>query len=222
MSRKSIPGHPECQHKSSRGGKRWVWFIVLLTVLGIFPLPAPSHAQTPSNEAEARARELLAQLSPEEKIGQLFLVTFQGRDVGSNTPIYTLITRYHVGGVVLSATNDNFVGPDGTVAQTAELIRNLQQVAWDASQTPAIDPRTGQATRWAYIPLFVGISQEGDLYPNDQIFNGMTPLPSAMAIGATWKPTLAEQVGQVLGKELYALGFNLYLGPSLDVLDVPT
>ncbi len=221
MSRASILGHSEYQHKSSRGGKRWVWFLVLLAGLGIFPLPAPSRAQISSNEAEARARELLAQLTPEEKIGQLFLVTFQGRDVGPNTPIYTLITRYHVGGVVLSAANDNFVGPDGTVAQTADLIRNLQQVAWDASQTPIIDPRTGQLTRWAYIPLFVGISQEGDLYPNDQIFNGVTPLPSAMAIGATWKPALAEQVGQVLGKELYALGFNLYLGPSLDVLDVP-
>ncbi|WP_299024398.1 glycoside hydrolase family 3 N-terminal domain-containing protein [uncultured Thermanaerothrix sp.] len=180
-----------------------------------------SFAQTPSNNAEERARELLARLSPEERVGQLFLVSFQGREVGSNTPIYRLITRYHVGGVILSAANDNFTGPEGTVAQTAALIRNLQQVAWDATQSPSVDARSGQPLALTYIPLFVGISQEGDLYPNDQIFNGMTPLPSAMAIGATWKPALAEQVGQVLGKELYALGFNLYLGPSLDVLDVP-
>lgn len=212
---------------TSEGGS-WVWYfrggvwllgLVLAALLGWSP--ARSFAQTPSNNAEERARELLARLSPEEKVGQLFLVSFQGREVGSNTPIYTLITRYHVGGVILSAANDNFTGPEGTVAQTAALIRNLQQVAWDATQSPSVDARSGQPITLTYIPLFVGISQEGDLYPNDQIFNGMTPLPSAMAIGATWKPTLAEQVGQVLGKELYALGFNLYLGPSLDVLDVP-
>jgi len=202
----------------------WVVRIGLL-ILALMALlgrsPTRSLAQTSPNSAEARARELLARLSPEEKVGQLFLVGFQGRDVSPGTPIHTLITRYHIGGVVLSAANDNFTGPEGTVAQTAALIRNLQQVAWDITQTPAMDVRSGQPLALTYIPLLVGISQEGDLYPNDQIFNGVTPLPGAMAVGATWKPALAEQVGQVLGKELYALGFNLYLGPSLDVLDVP-
>jgi beta-N-acetylhexosaminidase len=42
-----------------------------------------------------------------------------------------------------------------------------------------------------------------------------------MAIGATWKTELAEEVGQVLGSELSALGFNLLLGPSLDVVESP-
>jgi beta-N-acetylhexosaminidase len=42
-----------------------------------------------------------------------------------------------------------------------------------------------------------------------------------MAIGATWDTELARQVGAVLGRELSALGFNLYLGPSLDVVEEP-
>ena len=42
-----------------------------------------------------------------------------------------------------------------------------------------------------------------------------------MAIGATWKTELAQQVGSVLGSELSALGFNLLLGPSLDVVESP-
>ncbi len=71
------------------------------------------------------------------------------------------------------------------------------------------------------MPLFVGISQEGDGTPNDQILSGLTPLPNAMAIGATWKTEIAQQVGEVMGSELSALGFNLYLGPSLDVVDSP-
>jgi beta-N-acetylhexosaminidase len=42
-----------------------------------------------------------------------------------------------------------------------------------------------------------------------------------MAIGATWVPDLARQVGFVAGSELSALGINLLLGPSLDVLESP-
>jgi beta-N-acetylhexosaminidase len=74
----------------------------------------------------------------------------------------------------------------------------------------------------AYVPLFVGIEQEGDGYPYDQILNGLTAMPSAMALGATWRPELAQRVGEVQGEELAVLGINLYMGPSLDVLDMPT
>ena len=42
-----------------------------------------------------------------------------------------------------------------------------------------------------------------------------------MAIGATWTPTLADSLGQAMGKELQAVGVNLLLGPPLDVLDTP-
>jgi beta-N-acetylhexosaminidase len=42
-----------------------------------------------------------------------------------------------------------------------------------------------------------------------------------MSIGATWQPDLARRSGEVMGRELTALGFNLYLGLSLDVLSAP-
>jgi beta-N-acetylhexosaminidase len=42
-----------------------------------------------------------------------------------------------------------------------------------------------------------------------------------MALGATWDTNIASSVGQVLGKELSALGINLLLGPALDVLEDP-
>ena len=72
-----------------------------------------------------------------------------------------------------------------------------------------------------YVPLFIGISQAGDVYPGDQIISGMTPLPSQMAIGATSDSRLAEESGILLGKELAELGFNLVMNPSLDVLEGP-
>ncbi len=172
------------------------------------------------------AKTLLDRMTPEERVGQLFLVTFNGYEAApsnqiaqSNAKIYNLISKYHIGGVVLLASNDNFVGSDQTLPVAQSLTGQLQIDEYNASQQEITDPVTGTTSRPAYIPLFIGIDQEGDGSQYDQILSGMTPLPSQMAIGATWQPAEAQKVGKVLGSELKALGFNLLLGPSLDVLN---
>jgi beta-N-acetylhexosaminidase len=157
-------------------------------------------------------------MTPEERVGQLFLVTFQGVDTHDQTQIYDLIANRHVGGVVLLSGNDNFLPAPDTTRAVYQLISALQIIESDASTMAA---PTVQADDNTYVPLFVGISQEGDGAPYDQILSGLTPLPSLMAIGATWNTELAREVGAVAGRELSALGFNLYLGPSLDVLETP-
>lgn len=192
--------------------------ILLLIVLVFSLAPQPGFAQTATPPAFVRI--VLETMSPEEKVGQLFLVTFTGRDIGAESQIYELIARRHVGGVVLTRENDNFTDTD-TSGQAFQLIENLQRLEWDAASNPTIDPATGRVLRFSYVPLFIGISQEGDGYPTDQILNGLTRLPSEMAIGATWNTDLAESVGEVRGEELSSLGFNLYFGPSLDVLETP-
>src|SRR5215216_1478736 len=180
--------------------------------------PIPIAQAEPRLQA-SKAQALLASMTPEEKVGQLFLVTFQGIDTHDQTNIYDLIANHHVGGVVLLAGNDNFL-PEDTISSAHQLINALQTVEANAATAPASDANPQQSAN-VYVPLFVGISQEGDGTPNDQILSGLTPLPNAMAIGATWKTEIAQQVGAVMGSELSALGFNLYLGPSLDVVDSP-
>lgn len=190
-------------------------FIFILTLL-----PVSVQAQTPTPPAAVRV--VLSSMTAEEKIGQLFLVSFTGTDTGMEAQIRDLITRYHVGGVVLTAGNNNFAAD--TLAQAHALIDDLQRLEWENSLTSNTfpDPSTGQRIYPAYVPLFIGIAQEGGGYPTDQILNGLTSLPSEMAIGATWNPLLSERVGEVRGRELSALGFNLFFGPSLDVLEVPS
>lgn len=172
-----------------------------------------------------KAQVLLEQLTSEERVGQLFLLTFAGPEAGvasaTGAQIYDLIVNYHVGGVILTASNDNFVGSDQTLLIAQSLTDQLQRNEYSASQAEQVDPETNEPFVPAYVPLFIGISQEGDGYPYDQILNGVTPLPSQMALGATWSTDLSQQVGEVLGRELSILGFNLLLGPSLDVLEVP-
>ena len=202
--------------------RSYVWILVLVLSSSLFyPVLRKSAVQAQTATPPANVRLLLKDLSPEERVGQLFLVTFTGTDVSPDSQIYDLITSHHIGGVVLSAANDNFSAAPDTVSETYRLTSSLQNVEWESSFVPLIDPSTGSQSRRDYIPLFIGISQGGGGYPYDQIISGLTPLPNQMAIGATWQPDLARQTGVVLGKELSSLGFNLFLGPSLDVLEVP-
>ncbi len=196
--------------------------IILLLVINFVIPQGFSGAASLSQESVAleKASAMLAKMSTAEKVGQLFLVTFNGTATDSESNIFKLITQQHVGGVVMRQDNDNFIGPDGTIAAAHELIESLQQLNWDYADTGSTFPAVADPNPVNYVPLLIGIAQEGDLYPYDQIINGMTALPNEMAIGATWKPENAKTVGTILGEELSALGVNLLFGPSMDVLDV--
>ncbi|MDX1377360.1 MAG: glycoside hydrolase family 3 N-terminal domain-containing protein, partial [Anaerolineales bacterium] len=189
------------------------WFVLSSFLVSFLGPVAGARAQTQTPPAQVQA--LLNSMTPEERVGQLFLVTFNGTDASETSQIYDLIANHHVGGVILLAENDNFVSEPDTVASTNQLINSLQSIEWEATSFSEESPQK------AYIPLLIGISQEGDGVPNDQILTGVTPLPNEMAIGATWNTGQAMQVGSILGNELSAIGFNLYLGPSLDVLELP-
>ena len=114
----------------------------------------------------------------------------------------------------------NFLKID-PAARDAVFDTNLRGV-WNVGQAALAETGPTDAAQTPYIPLFIGVVQEGNGAPEDSIMSGLTPLPSQMALGAAWKPTLAYQTGQILGRELSRLGFNLIFGPSLDVLDTPS
>lgn len=206
--------------------KRFIHFLILIALL--LPLAVPdarpiqAGQSTQTDEYFNKARALMETMTPEERVGQLFLVSFKGTDITPDSGIYRLITEYNIGGVILRSDNDNFTGPTETVSKAADLVSGLQTIGWDRSQIETTNLETGQVEHKDYIPLFVGISQEGDSYPTDQILNGLTSIPSPMSIGASWDPQLAQAAGLVMGKELRAIGFNFYLGPSLDVLEMTT
>ena len=194
---------------------------ILVGVLVATPLHGAGAQGTPEPGTPPAVQDLFDAMTPEERVGQLFVVTFAGTDTGSTSRIYDLVVNQHVGGLAILAANDNFVAAPGTLAGARELTRELQQVEWNSSTRPPSDPATGQPLARAYVPLFIATIQDGDGAPGDQLLTGLTPLPSAMAIGAAWSPDLAQQVGAVTGGELESLGINMYFGPSLDVLENP-
>lgn len=71
------------------------------------------------------------------------------------------------------------------------------------------------AAEGGYPPPIIGIDQEGgQLMAVDQ---GATELPGNMALGATGQTELARRTGEVLGRELLALGCNMNFAPVLDL-----
>ncbi len=50
---------------------------------------------------------------------------------------------------------------------------------------------------------------------------GATTFPVAMARGATWNPALEEQIGEAIGREVRALGANLFGGVCVNLLRHP-
>jgi len=175
-----------------------------LLLLALLLAISPAGAQQPAPASQVEA--LLASMSIEERVGQLFLVTFVGDQVAPGSDIARLIRQDHVGGVVLLAANSNLSNDANTPRRVAELTNALQALA---------------LTDGAQIPLFIAVDHEGDGYPYTRITGGTTPLPNAMAIGATWSVDQARAVGQITGLELAAMGVNLLLGPVVDVLDNP-
>ncbi len=202
---------------------RWLRVcLAVLTLALIFPGALGSGRTLASEPAQVDpAERLLQSLSAEERVGQLFLVSFKGMRVDEQSEIYDLIVNHHIGGVVLSAANDNFIDGENALSQILSMNRQLQLNRWAASQTPTVEEESGEQFTPKFVPLFIGISQEGDGYNTDQILSGLTQLPNSMAMGATWDTNLVGNIGAVLGQELSALGFNLLLGPSLDVLEDP-
>ena len=191
----------------------WRVILILGMVFGFTCSPLVVRAAEPLSP-----QSLLQAMSPEEKVGQLFLVTFDGGEITEDSQITSLITEYHIGGVVLLAENNNFTSSE-TLDNAREMIQDLQHLEWESSTGELPEETLENEEYAAYAPLLIGLKQIGNGFPGDQILGGLTTLPSQMAIGATWDRNLAEQVGEVLGSELSHLGVNLLLGPNLDVLE---
>jgi len=132
---------------------------------------------------------LLLEMGLPEKLGQMMMVGFAGRELDEATT--AMLERFHVGGVCLFKRN---VSSSPQVAALNEALYRLFE---------------------GKVPPFIAVDQEG----GNVIRVEDTPmlLPSAMALGATGSEELAFQVGKVMGEDLRLLGFNMNLAPVVEL-----
>jgi beta-N-acetylhexosaminidase len=183
------------------------------------PLGAVGHAdsllqQTP-DDADERVDAILEEMSIQERVGQLFIVSFVGQYASPSDAISELIQDYKIGGVYLSENNNNIDNyAEDTRTQVTDLVNQLQTRAFEATTHETADGEF-------FLPLFVATDHEGDGYPNTRLRSGFTDIPSAMALGATWSLADVQAAGAVIGQELASVGVNMLLGPVVDVLENP-
>ncbi len=128
-------------------------------------------------------------MSLEEKVGQMIFGGIEGVELSEKSR--EMIREDKVGGIIFF--KDNLVNANQIVTLLNSIkAENMQQ----------------------QYPLFLGIDQEGGKVTRIPELNN---LPTNKQIGKKDNPALAFQLGELLGKQLNAFGFNLDFAPVLDV-----
>jgi len=157
--------------------------------------PSPVPAADP-------VAELIDKMSVEEKIGQLFIVSYRHDNLGNPLEAVDDDTRESIernkpGGVILFAENIS------TIPQTVALIESLQEIS--------------------QVPLFIAVDEEGGIVSRITKSPEMhaTVFPDNAVIGAKGKPELAEAVAKAISEEISSLGFNMNFAPVADINSNP-
>ncbi len=133
-------------------------------------------------------------MSIEDKVGQLFLVGFEGKSY--NTSLEQLLSR-KVGGFIIYSRNVDDAN------QVKRLIKEIN------IHNPSK----------AKIPLIFGIDQEGEFIA--RIRKGVFVPPNEMAIGAAGDAELSYNTAYLTGSSLHRIGINMNFSPVLDVNSNP-
>ena len=169
-----------------------ILFIVSLVFTPNFSSFTQATELTP--EEVERVESLIASMTLEEKVGQMFMVNIYGTELAERGTAF--ITDYHPGAVAIFAYNTDFEPP----SQVATFLNQIQQVA---------------STTGAGVPLFIATDHEGGTV--QRIVNEMTWFPDPSYLGAASDPEPIARMGAAVGRELHALGVNMNLAPIADL-----
>lgn len=145
-------------------------------------------------ETKKRVNNLIQHMSLAEKVGQLFVLGYAGKDTEYAK---SLVRDLHVGGFYL--THDNAETPLEAFQLTSELNFEAQLRACDA-------------------PLLLAVDQEGAW---GVLVEHTTTGPGNLALGSADNLALTKQMHEVLSREIHTLGFNCILGPCSDINSNP-
>lgn len=179
----------------------------------VFATPTPTFTPTPTPQRVApksdlqgnsteerlqkqmqRVQQLIRSMPLEQKLGQLIMVEYLGKNY-QESGLQEMIAQQYVGGFMYQASNHNFDAP----YNSASNVNSLSQ----------------QATTDARIPLLIATDQEGGLVNRLYEFHGY--LPSAQEMAASGNPNVAMTQGTQSAKWMLQLGINTDLAPVVDV-----
>lgn len=166
----------------------------------ILPKPTDSDANpvvhhiSVYTELTGQVTDIVEQMTLDEKIGQMMFAGVSGTTLQQETT--SLIQDYKVGGLILYGNNLE------TPQQTVTLMNALMAANVNNQ-----------------LPLFLGTDQEGGKVV--RLPGSLKNFPTNKRIGDINQSPLSFAVGQLLGEQLTAFGFNLDFAPVLDVNSNP-
>jgi beta-N-acetylhexosaminidase len=190
-----------------------VWLVMALAALLLVPgrasardrslerfqPPGPIHLD---RDGHKWAEKTLRRMSPEEKVGQLFMIWAKVQFMNEADPAWLLlrdnVRKYHIGSLGMTVPADGPVLFKNQPYEAAELLNRLQK-----------DSK---------LPLIVAADFERGV---SMRINGAAVFPHAMALGATGKPENAEELGRITALEARALGVQWNFFPDADVNSNP-
>jgi beta-N-acetylhexosaminidase len=156
----------------------------------------------PDAQGEQWARKTLAQMTTEEKVGQLIMVWAKVRFLNTDGPEYADLLdqmhTYHVGGF-------------GVTVQVVD----GQLMISEPLEAAALTNRLQRASKY---PVLCAADFERGL---SMRLNGATPFPAAMAFGAAGDVNLAREFGRISALESRAIGIEWNWFPVADVNSNP-
>jgi len=164
-----------------------------------FQRPGPIRV---TSDGERWAQKTLRKLSPEEKVGQLFMIWCRASFLNQRNPEYLKwvedMQKYHVGSFAMTVHVDGPFLLRSEPFEAADLLNRLQR----ESKLPL---------------LFAADFERG---PSMRL-QGTSVFPHAMAFGAAGKPEYAEAFGRTTALEARAIGIHWNFFPDADVNSNP-
>lgn len=171
-------------------------FVLSESVLSAEPNPSP---------VEERVQALLAQMTLEEKVGQMTQIDFSvvsvanGQDAENpvdQAKLDDAIFNHHVGSILNTPTTPN------NRAQPIEKWRNITQSIRDTAARSRLK-----------IPVIYGIDAiHGATYTQNSVL-----FPQAISMAATFNPELSFKEGEIVAREVKASGLDWNFSPVMDI-----
>ncbi|PRR79138.1 beta-N-acetylhexosaminidase [Clostridium vincentii] len=178
--------------------KSIIWTMVTLSL--VFMIGCSSVAEPAQEEIKQPEKEIdpieeqIKKMTLDEKIGQMVIIGLDGYTMDDNTR--SMVENNRVGGFILFGEN---------VKSSDQLLALLNSLKSTNSKNN--------------IPLFISVDQEGGRV--NRMPAEVKNLPSSKKIGKVNNEKFSYEIGNILGEEIKAFGFNMDFAPVLDINSNP-